>query len=209
MATKLTYNCKQCRREGEKLFLKGARCNTTKCALTRRPYAPGVHGPGKPPRVTDYGKQLREKQMAKRFYGLSETQFANYYKKAMKMKGDSGINLVKMLEMRLDNLVYRAGVAKSRAAARQLVSHSHFTVNGKKVNIPSYQVKAGDVVAVQDRKRALAAWKEVPEALKTVQTPSWIALDPAGLSVKVTSQPAGDELKQPFEPKLIIEYYSR
>lgn len=203
------YNCKLCRREGEKLFLKGARCNSSKCAIVRRPYAPGVHGPGRPPRITDYGKQLREKQKAKRTYGISETQFANYYTKAVKVRGDSGVTLVKLLETRLDNMIYRAGFAKSRAAARQRVSHAHFTVNGRKVNIPSFQVKPGDVVAVQARKRELAPWKVMSEELKTHAAPSWLALDAAGLSVKVTSQPAGEELKQSFEPKLIIEYYSR
>lgn len=209
MARNQTSVCKQCRREGTKLLLKGARCLTSKCAVSRRPFAPGVHGPGRPPRPTDYGKQLREKQKAKRLYGLSETQFANYFDASVKMKGDSGVNLVKLLETRLDNLIYRAGFAKSRPAARQIVSHSQIKVNGKKVNIPSYHVKSGDVVAIQERKASKQPWKSLGEDLKKVETPSWISMSPADLTIKVTGEPTGDELKQIFEPKLIIEYYSR
>jgi len=209
MARITTYTCKLCRREGEKLFLKGARCLSSKCSLTRRAYAPGVHGPGRPGRPTDYGKQLREKQKAKRLYGLSETQFANYYKKSVKTKGDSGVTLVKLLETRFDNVIFRSGLAKSRAAARQLVTHSHFTINGRKVNVPSFQVKSGQVIAVQERKHKAAPWTTMSEDLKGHQAPSWLSTDPSNLSVKVTSQPAGEELKQSFEPKLIIEYYSR
>ncbi len=190
-------------------MLKGPRCLTSKCAFARRPFPPGVHGNGRPARPTDYGKQLREKQKAKRLYGLSETQFANYFASAVKMKGDSGVTLVRMLEMRLDNVLYRAGFAKSRAAARQMASHSQIQINGKKVNIPSYRLKVGDVLTVQDRKKAKSPWKNLAEELKSFVAPSWLNLDAANLTVKVTSQPAGDELKQIFEPKLIIEYYSR
>ncbi|MHB8831487.1 MAG: 30S ribosomal protein S4 [Patescibacteria group bacterium] len=209
MARTNLSSCKLCRREGAKLLLKGPRCLTSKCAFARRPFPPGVHGNGRPARPTDYGKQLREKQKAKRLYGLSETQFANYFASAVKMKGDSGVTLVRMLEMRLDNILYRAGFAKSRAAARQMASHSQIQINGKKVNIPSYRLKVGDVLTVQDRKKAKSPWKNLAEELKSFVAPSWLNLDAANLTVKVTSQPAGDELKQIFEPKLIIEYYSR
>ena len=190
-------------------MLKGARCDSSKCAFTRRPYAPGVHGTGRPSRQTDFGKQLREKQKAKRLYGISETQFANYYAKAMKMKGDSGVNLVQMLELRLDNAVYRAGFAKSRAAARQIVSHNHVQVNGKPVNIPSFQVKSGEILTVQENKKNKVAWKELPEELKNHTAPSWMAVEPATLTVKITSVPSAEELKEAFDPKLIIEFYSR
>ncbi len=209
MARNLSSSCKLCRREGVKLMLKGARCESSKCALARRPYAPGVHGPGRPPRQTDYGKQLREKQKAKRLYGISETQFANYYKKAMKLKGDSGMNLVQLLELRLDNAVYRAGFAKSRAAARQIVSHAHVLVNNKPVNIPSYLVKSGDIITVQENKQNKSNWKNLSEDLKNHAAPSWLAVEPAKLVAKVTSAPSAEELKEAFDPKLIIEFYSR
>ena len=209
MARTHTSVCKLCRREGTKLLLKGARCVTSKCAYARRPFPPGVHGPERGSRPTDYGKQLKEKQKAKRLYGLSETQFANYFKAAVKMKGDSGVNLVRLLETRLDNLLYRAGFAKSRAMARQLVSHSQVKVNDHKVNIPSYKVKIGEVVQVQERKRSKGPWKNLAEENKNYEAPSWLTVDPASLTVKVTGLPTGEELKQIFEPKLIIEYYSR
>ncbi|MDD2785618.1 MAG: 30S ribosomal protein S4 [Patescibacteria group bacterium] len=209
MARTTTSVCKLCRREGTKLFLKGARCATSKCAVSKRPFAPGVHGPTSRARITDYGKQLREKQKAKRLYGVSETQFANYFDASVKMKGDSGVNLVKLLESRLDNALYRAGFAKSRAAARQIASHSQISINGHKVNIPSYRVKSGDIIAVQDRKTAKQPWKSISEDLKKYVAPSWLNVDADKLSVKVTGEPTGEELKQIFEPKLIIEYYSR
>lgn len=209
MARILSSSCKLCRREGEKLMLKGARCLSSKCAVARRAYVPGAHGPTSRTRTTDYGKQLREKQKAKRLYGISETQFANYYKKAVKTKGDSGLGLVRMLEMRLDNVLYRAGFSKSRAAARQAASHSHISINGRKVNIPSYQVKPGDILTIQTRKQNAAPWKALGEELKNREFPSWLTVDSGESTIKVTSTPSGDELKQPFDPKLIIEYYSR
>jgi small subunit ribosomal protein S4 len=190
-------------------MLKGVRCESSKCAFTRRPYAPGAHGTGRPPRQTDFGKQLREKQKAKRLYGISETQFANYYKKAMKIKGDSGITLVRFLELRLDNAIYRAGFAKSRAAARQIVAHGHVEVNGKPVNIPSFQVKSGEVLTVRENKKSKGIWIELGEDIKNHEAPSWLAVEPATLTVKVTSLPSADELKEAFDPKLIIEFYSR
>lgn len=182
---------------------------SSKCAFARRPFAPGVHGPKRPPRQTDYGKQLREKQKAKRLFGISETQFANYYVKAMKTKGDSGVRLVQLLELRLDNILYRAGFAKSRSAARQIVSHSHVKVNGRNVNIPSFQVKVGDVIEVQQRKNNKSNWKNIVEDMKSHEPPSWITVNPSEFSVKVVSEPADEDLKQVFDPKLIIEYYSR
>lgn len=190
-------------------MLKGTRCESSKCAFTRRPYAPGVHGTGRPPRQTDFGKQLREKQKAKRLYGISETQFANYYEKAMKIKGDSGVNLVTLLELRLDNAIYRTGFAKSRAAARQLVSHGQILVNNKPVNIPSFLVKSGDILTVRENKKNKGPWKELAEDLKNHVAPSWLTVEPATLTVKVTSLPSAEELKEAFDPKLIIEFYSR
>ena len=201
MRTRIT--CKICRREGVSL------CGREKCALKRRPYAPGVHGPNGGSRMTDYGKQLREKQKAKRLYGVTERQFRNYFEKATNMKGDSGENLVRLLEMRLDNAVYRSGLAKSRPAARQVVSHAHIDVNGRKVNIASFQVKSGDVLKIRQSKLEKGPWKNLPDALKGKETPSWIALNGKDLEAKITSQPSGEELKQIFDPKLIIEFYSR
>lgn len=209
MASTQTSVCKLCRREGTKLFLKGARCATSKCAVARRPFPPGVHGPERGSRMTDYGKQLREKQKAKRLYGLSETQFANYFKASVKMKGDSGVNLVRSLETRLDNAIYRAGFAKSRAAARQIVSHSQVQVNNHKVNIPSFHVRQGDVITIQERKKGKSSWKNLSDELKNYEAPSWLTVDVPNLTVKISGEPTGEELKQIFEPKLIIEYYSR
>lgn len=178
-------------------------------ALQRRPYAPGVHGPNSRTRSTDYGKQLREKQKAKRMYGLNERQFQNLFDQAVKMKGNSSETLVQLLEARLDNVVYRAGFAKTRAAARQAVSHAHFAVNGKKVNIPSYRVRQGDVVTLRENKRNKGLWKGIEETVSKKETLSWLAKNPADYSVKVTGQPMGTELQQPFDSKLIVEFYSR
>lgn len=192
-----------CRREGVSL------CGREKCALKRRPYAPGVHGPNANGRMTDYGKQLREKQKAKRLYGVSEKQFRNYYEKAVGMKGDSGENLIRMLETRLDNAVYRAGFVKSRPAARQAVSHAHFAINGKRVDIASYHVKPGDIISIRETKREKGSWKSTTETMQHATSPSWLSLEAKELTAKVTSQPSGEELKQVFDPKLIIEFYSR
>lgn len=199
----LKITCKMCRREGVSL------CGREKCALKRRPYAPGVHGPTGNTRMTDYGKQLREKQKAKRLYGVSEAQFRNYFKKATAMKGDSGENLVRMLEMRLDNAIYRAGLVKTRPAARQAVSHAQFEVNGQKVDVASFQVKPGDMIKVRENKKSKGIWKSFIEQPVVAESPSWIASSPKVLEAKVTSKPTGEELKQVFDPKLIIEFYSR
>ena len=178
--------------------------------LAKRPYAPGVHGPTSRTRMTDYGKQLREKQKAKWIYGLNEKQFSNLFKEASKKRGDTGILFVRLLESRLDNAVFRSGFAKTRAAARQAVGHAQFDVNGKKVNIPSFRVKSGDVISVRANKRQKGLWKELAEALKNKAALSWITTDAGGLSFKITSMPTDDELKQqPFDAKQIVEFYSR
>ncbi|MBP9762943.1 30S ribosomal protein S4 [Patescibacteria group bacterium] len=178
-------------------------------ALARRPYAPGVHGPTGRSRPTDYGKQLREKQKAKRIYGLNERQFRNVFDEAVSQRGDSGQTLVSLLERRLDNMVYRAGFAKTRAAARQSVSHAHFMVNGKKVNIPSYRVRVGDTISLRENKRQKALWKGIEEGLAKRETPSWVSVRSAEYAAQVTSVPAGQDLQQPFDVKLIVEFYSR
>jgi small subunit ribosomal protein S4 len=178
--------------------------------LAKRPYAPGVHGPTSRTRMTDYGKQLREKQKARWVYGLNERQFSNLFQEAFRKGGDTGITLVQLLESRLDNVVFRAGFAPTRAAARQAVGHGQFTVNGKNVDIPSYRVRSGDVIQVRATKRGKGLWKSTEESLKNYKTQSWIAVDAKELSAKVTGAPTADELKQqPFDPKMIVEFYSR
>lgn len=202
---RLRITAKRARREGVNL---DGREKIAKI-LARRPYPPGVHGPKGFGRMTDYGKQLREKQRAKLVYGVMERQFRNYFEKATKMKGDTAENLVRLLELRLDNAVFRAGFAKTRAAARQNVSHGHFDVNGKPVNIPSYQVKAGDLLSVRRNKREKKNWKSYAELTAKPETPSWVVLDQKELTAKVTGVPAGEELKQVFDPQRIVEFYSR
>jgi small subunit ribosomal protein S4 len=202
---RLKVTAKRVRREGINLDGRDKMARI----LAKRPYGPGVHGPTSRSRQTDYGKQLREKQRAKLVFGVMERQFRNYFDKATTMKGDSGENLVRMLEMRLDNAVFRGGLAKTRAAARQIVSHAHVDVNGKHVNIPSYQVKPGDVITITKNRKEKKVWKTFVEATQKVETPSWVTTDLKDLSIKVTSAPAGEELKQVFDPKLIVEFYSR
>ncbi|MFR6258272.1 MAG: 30S ribosomal protein S4 [Anaerovoracaceae bacterium] len=199
-------NCRLCRREGQKLFLKGDRCYGSKCAIDRRNYAPGQHGQGRA-KISDYGLQLREKQKAKRFYGLQETQFRNLFDKAARKQGITGENLLILLETRLDNVVFRLGFASSRKEARQLVSHGHFTVNGKKVNIPSFTVKPGDVVKVKEKSTNSPKFKEVKEMSITV--PSWIAVDVEKLEGKVLSVPTREEIDTPVAEHLIVELYSK
>lgn len=178
--------------------------------LQRRAYAPGAHGPTSRGRQTDYGKQLREKQKAKRMYGLTEKQFSNVFAEVTKKKGDTGRMLVLLLESRLDNVVYRAGFAKTRAAARQMVNHAHFNVNGTKVNIPSFRTKPGDVIIVRDNKRNKGPWKTIAETMKNHEAQSWLSADPSAMSIKITGTPTDEELKkQPFDSKLIVEFYSR
>lgn len=178
-------------------------------AMARRPYVPGVHGPNGNPRMTDYGKQLREKQKAKHIYGLSERQFRNTFEEASGIRGNTGELFIKLLEQRLDNVVYRAGFAKTRAMARQAVGHAHFDVNGKKLNIPSYRVRPGDVVTIRKTKLGKGLWKGIDETLSHKERPSWMSVEPKEGTCKITSVPSGEELKQPFEVQRIVEFYSR
>lgn len=201
---KLQLTAKKSRREGIPLA-EGAKHSR---ALARRPFAPGVHGPDSRTRMTDYGKQLREKQKAKRVYGLNERQFSNLFAEVSRKRGNTGEMLVQELETRLDNVVYRAGFAKTRPAARQSVSHAHFLVNGKKVNVPSYRVRSGDVITLRENKRSKGVWKNVEEGLGKMQL-SWMTVDPKTFSVKITGKAQGTELQQPFDVKLIVEFYSR
>lgn len=200
--------CRLCRREGQKLFLKGDRCYTDKCAVARRSYAPGQHGQGRS-KVSEYGTQLREKQKAKRYYGVLEDQFRGYFELASKRKGQTGENLLSILESRLDNVVYRLGFAMSRAEARQLVRHGHFTVNGKKVNIPSYLVKIGEVIAIKDSTKGLDKMKNVIEANSFRQPPKWLDYDKNALTAKVIALPAKEDIDLPIEEHLIVELYSK
>ena len=206
MARYTDANCRLCRREGQKLFLKGDRCYSSKCALDRRGYAPGQHGQGRS-KISDYGLQLREKQKAKRFYGLQETQFRNLFDKAARKSGITGENLLILLETRLDNVVFRLGFASSRKEARQLVNHGHFQVNGKKVNIPSFTVKPGDVIKVKEKSTNSPKFKEVKEMSITV--PSWVAVDVEKLEGKILSVPTRSEIDTPVAEHLIVELYSK
>jgi len=206
MARYTDASCRLCRREGQKLFLKGERCYSTKCALEKRNYAPGQHGQSRK-KMSEYGLQLREKQKAKRFYGLLETQFRNLFDKAAKRKGMTGENLLIMLESRLDNVVFRMGFASSRKEARQLVNHGHFTVNGKKVDIPSFEVKAGDVIKVKEKSTSSPKFKEIKEM--TISVPSWITVDVDKLEGKVVAMPKREDIDTPIEEHLIVELYSK
>ena len=200
--------CRICRREGDKLFLKGDRCYTDKCAIARRSYAPGQHGQGRK-KMSEYGTQLREKQKAKRYYGLLENQFYHYFELASKMAGKTGENLLKVLESRLDNVVYRAGFAMSRPEARQLVSHGHFTVNGKPVNIPSYMVKAGDVVAIVEKSMSSDKIKGVLEANASRPALNWLSVDKNKAQATVVNLPERSEIDLQVEEQLIVELYSK
>ncbi|HHX14448.1 MAG TPA: 30S ribosomal protein S4 [Clostridiales bacterium] len=207
MARYTGSSCRLCRREGQKLFLKGERCYSGKCAIEKRNYPPGQHGQNRRTKVTEYGLQLREKQKAKRFYGILEAQFHNYFEKAAKKKGLTGENLLTMLEARLDNVVFRMGFASSRKEARQLVTHNHFTVNGTKQNIPSYQVKAGDVVKVKEKSTSSPKFKEIREM--QITTPAWITVDTDKLEGKVIALPRREEIDTPIAEHLIVELYSK
>lgn len=200
--------CKLCRREGEKLFLKGQRCNSPKCSFERRGYPPGQHGQ-KQPKVKDYGRQLREKQKAKRIYGLLEKQFKNYYAEAEHQTGVSGDNLMVRLERRLDNVAYRLGFANSRAQARQLVRHNHFLVNGKRVNIPSYLVKVGDVIQTQEKSRELATVQEALERSQHRGAPDWLELNMDKQEGVVRALPNVEQVAANIQTQLIVELYSK
>lgn len=200
--------CKLCRREGEKLFLKGQRCNSPKCSFERRGYPPGQHGQ-RQPKVKDYGRQLREKQKAKRIYGLLEKQFKNYYAEAEHQTGVSGDNLLVRLERRLDNVAYRLGFANSRAQARQLVRHNHFLVNGKRVNIPSYLVKVGDVIQTQEKSRELAIVQEALERSQHRGAPDWLELNMDKQEGVVRALPNVEQVAANIQTQLIVELYSK
>ncbi len=200
--------CRLCRREGQKLFLKGERCYTDKCAIQRRAYAPGQHGQGRK-KLSEYGIQLREKQKARRYYGVLEGQFHHYFELANKRAGVTGENLLIILESRLDNVIYRLGFGTSRPEARQLVRHGHFTVNGKKVNIPSYMVKVGDVIAIQENSKSSEKIKAVIEVTASRAVPKWLDLDNNTLTAKVIAAPAREDIDLPLEEHLIVELYSK
>lgn len=206
MAKYTGADCKICRREGCKLFLKGERCLTKKCAFERRPNVPGVHGAARK-KLTEYGLQLREKQKVKRAYGLQEKQFRGYYEKASTMRGKVGENMLSLLERRLDNVVYRMGIGASRAESRQIVNHGHITVNGKNVNIPSYLVKADDVIAIKENKRELAMFKELKDV--KVVMPKWLEFDANKLTGKINALPQRDDIDLNIQEHLIIELYSK
>ncbi len=200
--------CKLCRREGQKLFLKGERCYTKKCGIDRRAYAPGQHGQGRK-KVSEYGKQLRTKQIARRFYGVLEGQFHHYFEMAEKMQGVTGENLLALLESRLDNVIYRLGLASSRAEARQLVLHGHFRVNDRKVNIPSFLTKAGQVITVKESSRQNEKIKSIIEANSSRPIPKWLDLNREKLEATVVSMPNREDIDLPIEETLIVELYSK
>lgn len=201
--------CRQCRREGQKLFLKGDRCYSEKCAIERRPFAPGQHGQGRNKKLSEYGMQLREKQKAKHYYGVLESQFAKYYEMAANKKGVTGENLLSILETRFDNVVYRLGFAMSRPEARQLVRHGHFTINGKKVDIPSYLVKPGETICLKDKSRGLDKFKGSLEANGSRPAPKWLDFDKNTLTAKVVALPVREDIDLPIEEHLIVELYSK
>ena len=210
MARDTSPKCKQCRREGMKLFLKGERCHTEKCAIERRNFVPGQHGKDRKPKIVGYGLQLREKQKTRRYYRLLETQFRNLFEKASTMPGITGDNLLGMLEKRLDNVVYRMGLGTSRAQARQMVRHGHFQVNGRKTNIPSFQVKPNDVIEVREKSRNNPAILTARDTTAHSPTPNWMEVEKDNLRARVLAQPKREELVQiQINEQLIVELYSK
>jgi small subunit ribosomal protein S4 len=203
--------CKLCRREGLKLFLKGDRCFTPKCAVdaNRRPYPPGQQSTQRRRKLSEYGVQLREKQKARHTYGVLERQFRRHFGEAERRPGSTGENLLRILEMRLDNVVFRLGFAESRAQARQLVTHGHVTVNGRKLNIPSYETKVGQVIGVGSRSRNLEYFKALAEVLRRRDVPGWLSLDVANMTGRILSAPTRPEIDANLQEQLIVEYYSR
>lgn len=204
MARYTDASCRLCRREGEKLFLKGQRCYTAKCAIARRSFAPGQHGQGRK-KVSEYGVQLREKQKTRRFYGILEGQFRKIYSSADKMRGKTGENLLQLLELRMDNVVYRMGFAASRAEARQLVNHGHFTVNAKRADIPSMFMSVGDVIALKEKSRASVKFQNLTERM----IPKWLKFDAEGLSGTVLALPGREDVDLEVKEHLIVELYSK
>lgn len=212
MARHIEPVCRLCRREGEKLFLKGSRCLTSKCAFERRGFAPGQHGPNMRARrnkASDYSTQLREKQKMRRVYGVLEAQFRRYFREALKRRGVTGSELLILLERRLDNVIYRMGFAPSRAAARQLVSHAHLDVNGHPIDVPSYLVKPGDKITVREVSKKLTYFKELTGDKDSPVTPGWLSADRAGLTGIVTALPKREDIDVPLKEQLVVEYYSR
>lgn len=211
MARYVDSVCKLCRREGEKLFLKGDRCFSPKCSFERRSYPPGSHGRQSQFRrkESDYRMQLRAKQKVRRLYGVFERQFRRYFRQAQHQKGLTGTNLLIILETRLDNVVYRLGLASSRAQARQLISHGHFEVNGRKTNIPSFLVDSGDVIVVRDPSKKNGYFKELASNIDGGRVPDWLDLDEKNLSARVLSKPAREHIDATLNEQLIVEYYSR
>ncbi|MBY0469661.1 30S ribosomal protein S4 [bacterium] len=208
MARNCDSVCRLCRRENQKLFLKGDRCYTEKCAFERRGYPPGQHGQGRI-KFSEYGLQLREKQKIKRIYGLLEKQFRNLFESAERMKGITGSNLLTMLERRMDNVVYRSGFANSRSEARQLVRHGHFAVNGKRVNIPSYLVGKGDVVEVREGSRNSTTINGALEGVKRREIPQWLELEAAAFKSRIRDLPSRDDITAPMEERMVVELYSK
>ena len=201
-------DCKLCRRERQKLYLKGTRCEGPKCAIEKRPYPPGEHGRGRI-RESEYLLQLREKQKARRIYGVLERQFRNYYDEASRQSGLTGENLLRLLELRLDNVVYRGGLARSRDEARQLVRHRHFQVNGRTVNIPSYRVRVGDVITLRERARNMVPILGSLEIIGTKTIPSWLSTDQTKLQISVLDVPSRPQIDVPVQEQLIVELYSK
>lgn len=208
MARYTGSKCKFCRREGKKLFLKGERCFTDKCGYERRPYPPGVHGQGRV-KFTEYGVQLREKQKVKRMYGLDESQFKLFFTRAARLKGIAGENLLSLLERRLDNVIFRLGFVSSRQQARQAVLHSHFLLNGKKVNIPSALVRKGDEIVIKEKSRAIAGFVESMQAIGRKEIPRWLTVDSTTFKGVVTDLPVRSDITADVEERLIVELYSK
>ncbi len=212
MAKDFTPKCKRCRRAGEKLFLKGERCDTPKCAMIRKPYVPGMHGKKKRRGLSEYGEQLAMKQKIKRTYGILEKQFKKYFMDVRNKPGAAGDLLLQKLEMRLDNVVFRAGFFVSRSQARQFIKHSHFLVNKKRVNLPSYEVRVGDVIEIKDGKRENSYFKRLKETVKGLKEgsgPNWLEVNYQNLTVKVKSRPTKDDIGISVNAQAVIEYYSR
>ncbi|MBN1996601.1 30S ribosomal protein S4 [candidate division KSB1 bacterium] len=209
MARYIGADCKLCRREGMKLFLKGTKCSSNKCSFDKKGYGPGQHGRSRRFKQSEYSVQLREKQKVKRIYGLLERQFHNYFKKAERSKGITGENLLKMLECRLDNVIFRLGMAPSRAAARQLVRHRHFLVNGRRVDIPSYQVRPGEEIKVVDKSRQLGVIHDSMKRVREGKLVGWLSLDKAGMIGTLLEVPARDSIPVTVNESLIVELYSK
>jgi len=201
--------CRLCRREGQKLFLKGQRCLTDKCEIEKRNYAPGQHGKARRPKLIGYGLQLREKQKVRRLYGILEDQFRNYFEKAARMRGVTGENLLLMLELRLDNAVYRLGFATSRAEARQLVRHGHIEVSGRKVNIPSFHVSPGQEIAIREKSRNSAAIQRALDLAGGRSVPPWLGLNREALKGTVISVPKREDVNFPIQEQMVVELYSK